>query len=132
MKINSLGFLSGTKVLDFSQVLSGPYCTQLLADLGAEVIKIEPPSGDSTREWGPPFIGPLSAYFTSLNRNKKSVKLDLSKKPIGTEVALTLAKQCDVLVENFRPGVMSKLGLGYEVVKKLNPKIIYCSISGYG
>jgi crotonobetainyl-CoA:carnitine CoA-transferase CaiB-like acyl-CoA transferase len=127
-----LGFLYGIKIIDFTQVLSGPYCTQLLADLGATVVKVEPPSGDSTREWGPPFINGQSAYFLSLNRNKRSLALDLSRKPKATEVALRIAKESDVLVENFRPGVMQKLGLGFDVIKKVNPRIVYCSISGYG
>jgi crotonobetainyl-CoA:carnitine CoA-transferase CaiB-like acyl-CoA transferase len=125
-------FLHGTRVLDFTQVLSGPFCTQMLADLGANVIKIEPPYGDTTREWGPPFIDGESAYFLSLNRNKKSIALDLSNKPKATKIALKMARECDVLVENFRPGVMASLGLGYERIKRINPKIVYCSVSGYG
>jgi crotonobetainyl-CoA:carnitine CoA-transferase CaiB-like acyl-CoA transferase len=127
------GPLSGTKVLDFTEVLSGPFCTQVLADLGAEVIKVEPPSGDGTRKWGPPFVSIDSSYYLSLNRNKKSIVIDLSNgNEKGRKVALRLAQKCDVLVESFRPGVMSKLKLGYGDVKKVNPGIIYCSISGYG
>jgi crotonobetainyl-CoA:carnitine CoA-transferase CaiB-like acyl-CoA transferase len=125
--------LSGIKVLDFTEVLSGPYCTQILADLGAEVIKVEPPWGDGTRRWGPFSCGD-SAYFLSLNRNKKSIAIDLSgRKEAGRNAVLRLAQKCDVLVESYRPGVMSsKLKLGYEEIKKVNPSIIYCSISGYG
>jgi crotonobetainyl-CoA:carnitine CoA-transferase CaiB-like acyl-CoA transferase len=125
-------FLTGVDVLDFTQVLSGPYCTQLLADLGARVTKVEPRFGDSTRQWGPPFQGGQSAYFLSLNRNKRSLAIDLSKGGSARQVALHLASRSQVLVENFRPGVMKKLGLGYESVTKVNPRIIYCSISGYG
>ena len=127
------GPLSGIKVLDFTEVLSGPYCTQILADLGAEVIKVEPPWGDGTRKWGPPFVSKDSSYYLSLNRNKKSIVIDLSKgNEKGRQVALRLAEKCDVVAESFRPGVMSKFKLGYEDVRKVNPRIIYCSISGYG
>jgi crotonobetainyl-CoA:carnitine CoA-transferase CaiB-like acyl-CoA transferase len=127
------GPLSKIRILDFTEVLSGPYCTQILADLGAEVIKIEPPWGDGTRKWGPPFLSGDSSYYLSLNRNKKSVVIDLSfGNEKGRSVALRLAKVCDVLIESFRPGVMKKLGLDYEHVRKVNPRIIYCSISGYG
>jgi crotonobetainyl-CoA:carnitine CoA-transferase CaiB-like acyl-CoA transferase len=132
IQIALAGPLSGIKVLDFTEVLSGPYCTQILADLGAEVIKLEPPWGDGSREWGP-FVEGKSAYFLSLNRNKKSVAVDLSNRNgKGRQVILQLARQCDVLVESFRPGVMSRLGLGYDDIKRVNPSIIYCSISGYG
>ncbi len=117
--------------MDFSQVLTGPYCTQLLADMGADVIKVEPPGGDSTRKWGPPIQGTDSSYFLSLNRNKRSIALDLSERN-GVEIANALVKRSDVIVENFRPGVMAKFGLSYREVKKINPSVIYCSISGYG
>ncbi len=118
--------------MDFSQILSGPYCTQLLGDLGADIYKVEPLYGDGTRKWGPPFIKGESAYFLSINRNKKSIAMDLTKRPEATSIALRMASKCDVLIENFRPGVMSKLGLDYDVVRKHNSRIVYCSLSGYG
>ncbi len=124
--------LAGYRVLDLSRALSGPYCTSLLGDLGAEVIKIEEPErGDETRAWGPPFAGGESAYFLSANRHKQSVAIDL-KTPEGREIVLGLAAQSDVLVENFRPGVAGRLGLGYEAVRVRRPNIVYCSISAYG
>jgi len=124
--------LKGIKVLDLTRALAGPYCTMLLADYGAEVIKVElPGTGDDTRGWGPPFIQGESAYFLSINRNKKSLTLDM-KNPKSKDILERMIKQSDVLVENFRPGAADRLGLGYEQVKKLNPKIIYCSISGFG
>lgn len=125
------GPLSGLRVLDFSRILSGPYCTQILADLGAEVIKIETiGKGDETRGF-PPFKGPFSHYFIALNRGKLSIALDL-KSPKGAGIARDLAKNCDIVVENFRPGVMEKLGLGYETLGADNPGLVYCSISGFG
>ena len=124
--------LKGIKVLDLTRALAGPYCTMLLADYGAEVIKVElPGTGDDTRGWGPPFIQGESAYFLSINRNKKSLTLDM-KNPKSKDILERMIKQSDVIVENFRPGAADRLGLGYEQVKKLNPKIIYCSISGFG
>lgn len=124
--------LSGITVLDLTRILSGPFCTMKLGDMGAEVIKIEQPGkGDDTRTWGPPFIKGESAYFLSVNRNKKSVTLDL-KSEEGKKILTKLIRRCDVLVENFRTGVMDKLGFSYETTAKLNPRIIYCSISGYG
>ena len=124
--------LAGIRVLDLTRALAGPYCTMMLADLGAEVIKVEPPGrGDETREWGPPFVNGESAYFLSVNRNKRSIVIDLKTKA-GLEVLRTLAKSSDVLVENFRPGTTSKLGIGYGSIKRLNPKVVYCSISGFG
>ena len=124
--------LEGIKVLDLSRALAGPYCTMLLADYGAEVIKVElPGTGDDTRGWGPPFVQGESAYFMSINRNKKSLTLDM-KNTKSKEILERMIKQSDVLVENFRPGAADRLGLGYEQVKKVNPKIIYCSISGFG
>lgn len=125
------GALSGVRVLDLSRILAGPFCTMLLADLGAEVIKVEPPGGDDTRQWGPPFVEGESTYFLSVNRNKKSITLNL-KHPRGREIALRLAERCDALVENFRPGTLERLGLGYEDVARVNPRIVYCSISGFG
>ncbi|WP_269411515.1 CaiB/BaiF CoA transferase family protein [Lentibacillus daqui] len=123
--------LEGIKVIDLTRILSGPFCTMTLADLGADVIKIERPSGDDTRQWGPPFVEDESAYFLSVNRNKKSVVLDL-KKEKGKEILKDLIKDADVVVENFRPGTMDKLGIGYEELKKINPRIILASISGFG
>ena len=124
--------LEGIKVLDLSRALAGPYCTMMLADMGAEVIKLEMPGrGDDSRSWGPPFVEGESAYFMSINRNKKSITLNM-KSDKSTEIVHKLIKQSDVLVENFRPGAMERLGLGYEQVKAMNPRIIYCSISGFG
>ncbi|MGN6537138.1 MAG: CaiB/BaiF CoA transferase family protein [Mesorhizobium sp.] len=124
------GPLAGIKVLDLSRVLAGPYCTALLADLGAEIIKLEPPSGDDYRHIGP-FKDGESALFTLNNRGKKSVVLDL-KKPADLELAQALAARVDVVVENFRPGVAARLGLGAETLRKANPRLVYCSISGFG
>jgi len=124
--------LEGIKVLDLSRALAGPYCTMMLADMGAEVIKLEMPGrGDDSRSWGPPFVEGESAYFMSINRNKKSITLNM-KSDKSTGIIHKLIKQSDVLVENFRPGAMERLGLGYEQVKAMNPRIIYCSISGFG
>ena len=125
------GPLAGIKVLDFSRILSGPYASMVLADLGAEVVKVEPVgSGDETRNF-PPFKGPLSHYFIALNRSKKSITLDL-KSPEGAKIARDLARKSDVVLENFRPGVMDRLGLGYETLKADNPGLVYCSITGFG
>lgn len=127
-----LGALSGVKVLDLSRVLAGPYCSMLLADMGADVIKVEMPgSGDDTRAWGPPFQAGEAAYYLSVNRNKKSVTLNL-KHPRGHEVVKRLAAISDVVIENFRPGTADDLGIGYKDIFKLNPRIVYCSISGFG
>lgn len=124
--------MSGIRVLDLSRALAGPFCTMMLADLGADVVKVEPPGrGDETRAWGPPFVNGESAYFMSVNRNKRSIVIDLKTKA-GAEILRRLAKNADVLVENFRPGTMERLGVGYASIKKLNPKVIYCSISGFG
>jgi formyl-CoA transferase/CoA:oxalate CoA-transferase len=132
MEVNMAKALEGIKVLDLSRALAGPYCTMMLADMGAEVIKIEMPGrGDDSRSWGPPFVEGESAYFMSINRNKKSITLNM-KSDKSTEIVHKLIKQSDVLVENFRPGAMERLGLGYEQVKAMNPRIIYCSISGFG
>jgi crotonobetainyl-CoA:carnitine CoA-transferase CaiB-like acyl-CoA transferase len=119
-------------VADFSRVLSGPTVTMFLADLGADVIKVERPGvGDDTRSWGPPFLGDESTYFLSVNRNKRSVALDL-RSPEGIATAKELVARADVLVENFRPRTMEKLGLGYDDVRRINPRLVYCSISGFG
>uniref|UniRef100_A0AAQ4R2G1 Succinyl-CoA:glutarate-CoA transferase n=1 Tax=Gasterosteus aculeatus aculeatus TaxID=481459 RepID=A0AAQ4R2G1_GASAC len=114
------------------RVLAGPFATMILGDLGAQVIKVERPgAGDDTRTWGPPFVGAESAYFLSVNRNKKSISVDL-KHPRGVGVIQELAAVCDVLVENFLPGKLPRLGLGYEQLCAVNPGLVYCSISGYG
>jgi len=126
------GLLEGIRVLDVSRVLTGPYCSMMLADLGADVVKIEMPGrGDDTRAWGPPFLGGESAYFLSVNRNKRSVTVNL-KSPEGRRIALDLAARSDVFLENFAPGVAERLGLGYEAVRGVNEGIVYCSISGFG
>lgn len=127
-----MGPLHGITVLDFTRVLSGPYCTMALADLGARVIKLEHPGrGDDTRRWGPPFLGDESAYFLSVNRNKESIAIDF-KSPGGREVVARLLAKADVLVENFRPGTLDALGLDAATVRADRPDLIYCSISGYG
>lgn len=124
--------LTNIRIIDLSRVLAGPYCTQLLADYGADVIKIEQPgSGDGTRYWGPPWIGDQSAYFLSTNRNKRSVTLDL-KSEIGREILLKMVDSADILIENFKVGVVSKLGIDYDTLSARNPRLIYCAISGYG
>ena len=124
--------LEGITVLDLTRVLSGPYCTMLLADMGARVIKVEQPGkGDDTRAWGPPFLEGESAYFLSINRNKESVTLDF-KHPDGRALLEQLIGKADVLVENFRPGTLTKLGLDYATLSKTFPRLIYCSISGFG
>ena len=122
--------LSGLRVLDFSIMLAGPYCARLLADAGAEVIKIEPPEGDDMRLRAPLREG-HSAYFGQLNAGKRSLALDL-KSPEAIRLVRQLAETSDIVVENFRPGVMDRLGLGYEAMRAINPRLIYCSISGYG
>jgi crotonobetainyl-CoA:carnitine CoA-transferase CaiB-like acyl-CoA transferase len=124
--------LEGVKVLDLSRIMTGPYCTMMLADLGAEVVKVESPgTGDDTRSWGPPFLEGESTYFLSVNRNKQSITLNL-KHPEGQDVFLKLVQWADVLIENFRPGTMDRLGFGYEALKEINPRLVYCSISGFG
>jgi formyl-CoA transferase/CoA:oxalate CoA-transferase len=126
------GPLAGLRVLDLSRILSGPFATMILADLGAEVVKLENPiGGDDTREWAPPYQGDQSAYFLSINRNKRGIAVDL-KSDAGREVALRLADGADVLVENFRPGAAARLGLGYPELSVRNPRLVYASISGYG
>ena len=126
------GPLSGVRVADFSRVLAGPHATMILADLGADVIKIESPEGDGTRQWSPPVnaVG-QSTYFAGVNRGKRSVALDL-RSPEGLERARELAATADVVIENFKPGTMEKFGLGYEAVAEQNPGVVYCSISGFG
>ena len=124
--------LDGITVLDLTRVLSGPYCTMLLADMGARVIKIEQPrKGDDTRAWGPPFLEGESAYFLSINRNKESVTLDF-KHPDGRAVLDRLLSRADVVVENFRPGTLAKVGLDYASLSSRLPRLVYCSVSGFG
>ena len=124
--------LKSIRILDLSRSLTGPFCSMILADLGAEVIKVEIPEvGDMTRSWGPPFIGGESAYFLCVNRNKKSMTLNL-KTEKGKKILYRLAEKCDVLLENFRPGVTDKLGVNYEAIHEINPRMVYCSISGFG
>ena len=126
------GALAGLKVVDLSRVLAGPHCTQILSDHGASVIKVEPPIGDETRTWGPPFVDGTASYFIGINRNKRDLVLDLSCDE-GREVLLRLLADADVLVENFRTGTMEKWGLGYEAVLRARfPRLIHCRISGFG
>ena len=124
--------LAGVRVADLSRVLAGPYCTMVLADLGADVVKVERPAGgDETRSWGPPFAGGEAAYYLSVNRGKRSCALDLSR-PEGRALALELCAGADVVVENFKVGGAERLGVGYDAVRELNPKVVYCSITGFG
>ncbi|MEX2468833.1 MAG: CoA transferase [Pseudohongiellaceae bacterium] len=126
------GALAGKLVIDLSRVLGGPYCSQILGDHGAEVIKIEPPRGDETRDWGPPFHEGDAAYYIGVNRNKRSMGLDLTR-PEGREVLLRLLQNADVLLENFKPGTMEKWGLGYaDVLAEQFPRLIHCRVSGFG
>jgi crotonobetainyl-CoA:carnitine CoA-transferase CaiB-like acyl-CoA transferase len=127
------GALCGIRVIDLTRVLGGPYCTQILGDYGAEVIKVEPPQGDEVRDWGPPFDAARDAsYYLGVNRNKRSVGLDLSRSE-GRAVLLRLLERADVLIENYKPGTMEKWGLGYEaVLKERFPRLIHCRISGFG
>jgi crotonobetainyl-CoA:carnitine CoA-transferase CaiB-like acyl-CoA transferase len=132
MTEDALPPLHGIRVLDLSRILAGPWCTMILADLGADVIKVEPPgAGDDTRSWGGRIAGLESTYYLSANRNKRGIALDLAK-PEGQRVAEALARRADVLVENFKLGGLQKFGLDYDAVARLNPRLIYCSISGYG
>jgi crotonobetainyl-CoA:carnitine CoA-transferase CaiB-like acyl-CoA transferase len=134
-----MGALSHIKILDLSRVLAGPYCTQMLGDLGAEIFKIEKPyAGDDTRFWGPPFLqhkdgqnSQESAYYLSINRNKKSVAIDIAKKQ-GQDILLKMLEDCDVLIENFKVDSLKKYGLDYLSLKDRFPKLIYCSITGFG
>ena len=131
-RARSAGALAGIKVVDLTRVLGGPYCTMVLSDHGAEVIKIEPPQGDEVRDWGPPFLGDDASYFIGVNRNKRSMGLDLGK-PEGKAVLLRLLADADVLVENFKPGAMEKWGLGYEAdLAPRFPGLIHCRVSGFG
>src|SRR6478752_3763656 len=132
------GPLAGFRVIDCSTVLAGPYCTMLLGDLGAEVIKIEPPEGDSTRGWGPPWVGPddadddrTAAYYLAVNRNKRGLRLDL-KTPDGAEILRRLLADADVLVENLRVGAFARLGFDDATLTALNPRLVHLAITGYG
>ncbi|MBM7648100.1 crotonobetainyl-CoA:carnitine CoA-transferase CaiB-like acyl-CoA transferase [Bacillus ectoiniformans] len=126
------GSLRGIKVLDLTRVLAGPYCTMILGDLGAEVLKIEAPGGsDETREWGPPFKEGVSAYYLCTNRNKKSLTVNL-KTEEGKSIIEDLVKESDIVINNFKTGTMDRLGLGYESLSNINPGIVYCSITGFG
>lgn len=129
--ISMSGQLKGIKVVDFTQAMAGPMATMLLGDLGADVIKVEPPSGDQTRKWAPPYAEGMSSYFLSANRNKRSFVINL-KEAGSKEIVLKILENADILIENFRPGTMKSLGLDYETVKTANSRIIYCSLSGYG
>ena len=129
-KLSDAGALAGCTVIDLSRVLGGPYCTQILADHGADVLKIEPPGGDETR-LGPPFLGETASYFIGVNRNKRGMALDLSL-PAGQELLRALLADADVLVENFKPGTLEKWGLGYETLSQAFPKLIHCRVSGFG
>jgi crotonobetainyl-CoA:carnitine CoA-transferase CaiB-like acyl-CoA transferase len=124
--------LRGVRVVDLSRVLAGPYCTMVLADLGADVVKVErPEGGDETRSWGPPFAGGEAAYYLSVNRGKRSCAIDLSQ-PEGRELALELCAGADAVIENFKVGGADRLGVGYEAVRARNPSVVYCSITGFG
>ena len=124
--------LAGVRVADLSRVLAGPYCTMVLADLGADVVKVErPEGGDETRSWGPPFAGGEAAYYLSVNRNKRSCAVDLSQQD-GRALALDLCARADVVIENFKVGGAERLGVGYEDVREHNPGVVYCSITGFG
>ena len=124
--------LAGVPVADLSRVLAGPYCTMVLADLGADVVKVErPDGGDETRSWGPPFAGGEAAYYLSVNRNKRSCALDLAQEE-GRALALELCARADIVIENFKVGGADRLGVGYERVRERNPRVVYCSITGFG
>ncbi|MBL41760.1 MAG: carnitine dehydratase [Rhodospirillaceae bacterium] len=132
MNINKTnGPIEGVKIIDMSRVLGGPYCTQLLGDLGASIIKLEPPQGDETRDWGPPFKDGEAAYFMGVNRNKDSISLDISKSE-GKKILYKLLNDADVIVENFKPGTMEKWGIGFDELNKTFPKLIHCRVSGFG
>ena len=127
-----LGALEGLKVIDLSRVLGGPYCTQILADHGADVLKIEPPQGDETRTWGPPFdANGTASYFLGVNRNKRGMTMDLTQAP-QREALLALLQDADVLVENFKTGTMEKWGLGFDTLSVKFPRLVHCRVSGFG
>ena len=126
-----MGALTGIKVVDLSRVLGGPFCTQILGDHGADVLKLEPPSGDETRFWGPPFEAGLASYFIGVNRNKTGLSIDLSQAE-GQRFVRTLLADADVMIENFKPGSLEKWGLGYDTLKEEFPRLIHCRVSGFG
>lgn len=125
------GALAGLRVIDLSRVLGGPYCGQILGDHGADVLKVEPPQGDDTRAWGPPFRHGVASYYLGLNRNKRGTRLDLSK-PEGREVLMTLLEGADVLIENFKTGTMEKWGIGWDVLHARFPRLVHVRVSGFG
>ena len=126
------GLLGGVEVIDLTRALAGPYCTVMLGDMGAEVIKVEQPgSGDESRGWGPPFVEGESSYFMTINRNKRSMTLNL-KSAAGLAIFYDLVRQADVVYDNFRPGILERLRIDYDTLKSINPRIISCSVSGYG
>lgn len=125
------GAIEGLRVIDLTRVLGGPFCTQLLGDHGADVIKVEPPQGDEVRDWGPPFHEGDASYFIGVNRNKRSISLDLSQEE-GREVLLALLENADVLIENYKPGTLARWGIGYETLSERFPRLIHCRISGFG
>ncbi len=126
------GALAGLRVLDLTRILAGPLCGQMLGDMGADVIKVEPPgAGDDTRTWGPPFVNGESAYFLGINRNKRSLTLNMAAKA-GQEILAGLVTKCDVLVENFKLGTLEKWGITNEWLEKNAPRAVRCSITGYG
>ncbi|WP_424628727.1 CaiB/BaiF CoA transferase family protein [Bradyrhizobium sp. SYSU BS000235] len=131
MTLPGAGAIAGLRVIDLSRVLGGPYCTQILADHGADVIKVEPPAGDETRDWGPPFHEDDAAYFLGANRNKRSIGLDLASEG-GRTVLMKMLETADVLIENFKPGTLDKWGIGNDVLRGRFPKLIHCRISGFG
>src|SRR5450755_4354081 len=125
------GAMAGLRVIDLTRVLGGPYCTQILADHGADVIKVEPPAGDEVRDWGPPFHDDDAAYFVGINRNKRSIGLDLASEG-GRVVLMKMLESADVLIENFKPGTLDKWGIGNEVLRAKFPRLVHCRISGFG
>lgn len=125
------GALAGRRVIDLSRVLGGPYCGQILGDHGADVLKVEPPQGDDTRAWGPPFLNGVASYYLGLNRNKRGMQLDLGTED-GRAVLLGLLESADVVIENFKTGTMEKWGIGYESLAKRFPRLIHCRVSGFG
>ena len=125
------GAMAGLRVIDLTRVLGGPYCTQILADHGADVIKVEPPAGDEVRDWGPPFHEEDAAYFVGINRNKRSIGLDLASEG-GRVVLLKMLETADVLIENFKPGTLDKWGIGKDVLRAKFPRLVHCRISGFG
>jgi crotonobetainyl-CoA:carnitine CoA-transferase CaiB-like acyl-CoA transferase len=128
---DSNGSLAGLRVIDASRVLGGPFCGQILADHGADVVKIEPPSGDETRTWGPPFAGDAASYFIGVNRNKRGVSIDMSQ-PAGQELLMRLLETADVFIENFKIGTLERWGLGGETLRERYPRLVHCRVSGFG